>query len=394
MKYISSFSNEIKKDSPNEKELTSIEDSRIIKWKDTFYFFHNKIFHNKSSYSSLLLDKDYNIIKSEEPCKKNQQPFEKNWGPFFIKDEIYFVYSIVPLKILKVNKDNSCKFMKTDTNPFFYKIIKHYGKKINLEIRNSTPLYPIQETNNEIHFLGIGHSVYALKQGEKKILLKCFFKDQKRKKEPLSKEDRDYFSLSYPNIYFHFFYQLTYFKKEARFYISKISPIFQLETSYEHTIEYINDMTIYQDHIYLGMGIEDTRALIKKIKLKSIQNLLKTEEEYGDVIHYPIEPFFINTYNLYQKNKIEIETLDLNKELSKILNKNKIYFNVGIVHLEKNNFLISFRSYKGNIRSWNGVSTILFFQAEITNNFKIKNIKKMNDIIFEKNNYKIKEKSL
>ena len=258
-------------------------------------------------------------------------------------------------------------------------------------IRNSTPLVQIEETKDNIKFLGIGHSVLKFNEKEKEILLKWFFKNQQREFFSLSDFDKKYFSSFYPQIYYHFFYILEYNKKKKLFRIEKILPMFHFETEYEHTLEFVNDITLYKKYLYIGMGIEDIRPIIKRVSLDTILRFLKTEEEYGSIENYPIQNSFINYFNVYTSKKIIIETIDLKKELSNYLHKNYTYFNVGISHIKDNKFIISFRSYKGNIRSWDGISTIIYFKVEITEDFKFKNIKELNEIIFKNKNYEIKE---
>ena len=77
MKYISSFLDK------NNTEIASIEDSRILYWKNFFYFFHNKIKKGKSIFTFLSIDNENNIIKNKEVCRNIRKPFEKNWGGFF-----------------------------------------------------------------------------------------------------------------------------------------------------------------------------------------------------------------------------------------------------------------------------------------------------------------------
>ena len=386
MKYISSFVGDTK------SKISSIEDSRILYWKNYFYFFHNKIKKNKSIFSFISIDQENNIIKNEEVCKNIRKPFEKNWGGFFIDNELFFLYSLVPLKIIKMEK--KCKIMESKNYPFFYKILKYYGKKINMYIRNSTPLVQIEDSKDHIKFLGIGHSVLKFNENDKEILLKWFFKNQQRQLFSLSDFDKKYFSTSYPQIYYHFFYILLYNKTSKDFEIEKISPMFHFETEYEHTLEFVNDITLYKKYLYIGMGIEDIRPILKRIQLDTILRFLKTEEEFESVENYPIQNSFINYFNVYTSKKILIETIDLNKELSKHLHKNFTYFNVGISHIKDNNFIISFRSYKGNIRSWDGISTIIYFKVEITDDFQFQNIKELNQITFKNKNYEIKEFSV
>ena len=290
--------------------------------------------------------------------------------------------------------EKKCKIMESKNYPFFYKILKYYGKKINMYIRNSTPLVQIEDSKDHIKFLGIGHSVLKFNENDKEILLKWFFKNQQRQLFSLSDFDKKYFSTSYPQIYYHFFYILLYNKTSKDFEIEKISPMFHFETEYEHTLEFVNDITLYKKYLYIGMGIEDIRPILKRIQLDTILRFLKTEEEFESVENYPIQNSFINYFNVYTSKKILIETIDLNKELSKHLHKNFTYFNVGISHIKDNNFIISFRSYKGNIRSWDGISTIIYFKVEITDDFQFQNIKELNQITFKNKNYEIKEFSV
>ena len=140
--------------------------------------------------------------------------FQKNWGPFVYKDELYMLYDINPLTILKVNNNNKCIKIMRKYNKNITKIESFFSPGLKFHIRNSTNLIPFENK-----YLGMGHAV--LDYEDKAVINQYLIPSMN--KSNYSKEDKKYLSRFF-KLYLGFFYILDMEKKQ----ITKMSPFFQL----------------------------------------------------------------------------------------------------------------------------------------------------------------------
>lgn len=96
--------------------VKGIEDIRIINNYDELYAIGNSREATENRKPKMILnslDKNYNIASSVLLKGYNDDECQKNWSPFFYKDQLLFIYSFSPLVILKPNiKTGECKIIK------------------------------------------------------------------------------------------------------------------------------------------------------------------------------------------------------------------------------------------------------------------------------------------
>jgi len=324
--------------------------------------------------------------------------FEKNWGPFQIEDDLYFLYSIVPLKIIKYN-NNTCSNEYNHNNSKFQFLEKLYSK-LNLHIRNSSPLCKFITEDNKNYYLGVGHSVLDFNgnETEKKSILKYFMRNLDYNQ--FSVEDTKYFTENYGKIYYTFFYILEYENLEIEgnvnknFNIISITPMFQFEDEYDHTIEFACDLSIVDnDIVYIGYGINDDKAYLQKMYLKDILNLMIKLEDINHK-NYDINSNFLPKLNTFLCNKISIYKYDMTPLLKKYISDQTI-FNLGIEHVYGDEFLICARCLTGDVRKWDGQNSIILINAKIcSENFINKTEPIINKCWVLTSNLEIEEKTI
>jgi hypothetical protein len=211
------------------------------------------------------------------------------------------------------------------------------------------------------YYLGVGHSVLDFKENNKS-LLKYFMRKQNN--HPFTQEDLKYFTESYYKIYYTFFYVLECIN-EIEYNIKSITPMFQFENNYDHTIEFACDITIVDnDIVYIGYGVDDNRALLEKMYLKDILSLM-IDVNLIDTTNYDIDSYFLPKLNTFLCKKITLYNLDFTKNIQKYLPEH-IIFNLGIEHDHGDEFLICARCYKGNIRDWKGDNSIILLRIKLS----------------------------
>ncbi|CAM9767399.1 unnamed protein product [Ectocarpus sp. 12 AP-2014] len=107
------------------------------------------------------LDTDEGAMTIHKFCHNMSKNFEKNWGPFYVKDELFFVYSVSPLVVGKVDGPScpsgppmniECRRQSGQTLP--RNLLRAFEAN-GLQMRGGTP--GIQVGANE--YLFVGHAV-------------------------------------------------------------------------------------------------------------------------------------------------------------------------------------------------------------------------------------------
>ena len=98
------------------------EDPKAFKIKDKIYLSYNDIVPIRQFSRSIriaALEKDGVTLKHTTDYDQHIRPVEKNWMPFVLNDEPYFIYQVNPHKIIKINslKENDVKHLVYPNNP-------------------------------------------------------------------------------------------------------------------------------------------------------------------------------------------------------------------------------------------------------------------------------------
>lgn len=338
------------------------EDPRIFIFSGEKYLLYNRLNHKKERHMYYrkigLQDKPDDI--DTEICWNVSKKFEKNWGPFELNNKLYFLYSLSPLKIINYDEEHSkCNFIYDEPVEVF-NFLENLYSGLHLHIRNSSPLSKFITGDKKTYYLGIGHSVLDFGE-DKQSLLKYFMRKQNY---PFNPSDLKYFTEDFGKIYYTFFYTLECLP-DNKYKIKSITPMFQFENKYDHTIEFACDLSIVDnDIVYIGYGVDDNRAVLEKMYLKDILALM-IEVDLIDKKNYDIDSYFLPKLNTYLCNKITQYNLDMTETLKKYI-PDQIIFNLGIEHDHGDEFLICARCYNGNIRTWDGSNSIILLRVKLS----------------------------
>lgn len=246
-----------------------VEDARLFLWNNEIWILCNGLNNADKRHMFLVKINDNGTEFTNdvpiELCSYESQNFEKNWSPFLIGDELYFIYSIVPFVILKYNKENKkCSRATFGTNKFFYNLSSRYHNK--LFIRGGTPF--LQLGKNQ--WIGIGHSVIKNISALKKLIDFNILASDNYKENI---DDRKWLR-SYNNLYLMFFYTVKYY--DGEFMIDRISYMFQ-PPFLHYNIEYIvfpSGLTEDDENYYIFFGENDTMSMMTTMNKKFTLNLL------------------------------------------------------------------------------------------------------------------------
>ena len=344
------------------------EDPRIFTFDRTKYLLYNKLndkknrhmYYRKISQGKEKEQYDKPENYDTEICLNISEIFEKNWGPFEYNNKLYFLYSLSPLKIINYDGDHStCNFIY-DKKVIVFDFLINLYPELHLHIRNSSPLKKFITKDNKTYYLGIGHSVLDF-QNDKESLLKYFMRKQKY---PFDEFDLKYFTKDFGKIYYTFFYVMECIS-DTEYQIKSITPMFQFENNYDHTIEFACDLSIVDnDIVYIGYGVNDKSAVLQKMYLKEILTLMIDMNEIN-IKNYDIDAYFLPKLNTFLCNKISLYNLDMTNTIKKYFS-NKIIFNLGVEHDYGDEFLICARCYVGDIRRWDGTNSIVLLRIKLS----------------------------
>jgi hypothetical protein len=345
------------------------EDPRIFTFDGIKYLLYNRLndkkhrhmYYRKISQEKKIAQYDKPENEDTEICFNISKKFEKNWGPFEYNKKLYFLYSLSPLKIINYDGDHStCNFIYDKSVEVFNFLEKLYSG-LHLHIRNSSPLKKFITEDNKTYYLGVGHSVLDFGD-DKQSLLKYFMRKQNY--HPFNPSDLKYFTKDFGKIYYTFFYVMECIS-DTEYKIKSITPMFQFENDYDHTIEFACDLSIVDnDIVYIGYGVDDNRAVLQKMYLKEILTLM-IDVDVINKKNYDIDAYFLPKLNTFLCNKITMYNLDMTKIIQKYI-PNQIIFNLGVEHDYGDEFLICARCYDGNIRSWNGTNSIVLLRIKLS----------------------------
>lgn len=279
--------------------LEGPEDPRLYKYKGDIYILINELYYKSEDVKkprfmhTAKIDLD-NLDYSEKKtlCKLHNTSFEKNWGPFIYKKQLYMLYDINPLKVLKIHNNKDCSVYINRNDIFIKKIEESFGSELKFHMRNSTNLIPF---GNKL--LGMGHAVLDYKDNVNlnKLLIPSIDKSN------YSRRDKEYFKKMF-KLYLGFFYILDMNKKE----ISKLSPFFQFpkEGSKEELIFFPTSLNEKDDNILINYSMGDTTSFVLKINKEIIRMSLydkkkiEMNKNYGINVRF-IQELITNMRNMY-----------------------------------------------------------------------------------------------
>jgi hypothetical protein len=246
-----------------------VEDARLFIWREEMWILCNGLNDTNKRHMFLVKINDAGGFFTGgipiELCSVDSQNFEKNWSPFIMNNELYFVYSITPFVILKYDENSErCIKATFGINNFFQELSSYYFN--NLHIRCGTPFLSLEK--NE--WIGIGHSVFKNLRKMRKLF---HFDIESSNHYRDSVDDREWLR-TYNNLYLMFFYTIKYIN--GTFIIDKVSYMFQ-PPFLQHDTEYItfpSGLTEDRDNYYVFFGENDTMSMMTRMDKKFVMNLL------------------------------------------------------------------------------------------------------------------------
>ena len=201
------------------KKISGYEDPRLFKYKNGYWVICTKI-DNKGQ--NLIIFDINNPLKEVILNYKNRSKIEKNWLPFVVNDQLYFVYSIDPYIILKYNENECVKVVS--------------NKKLNIfsnRIGGSVP--PVDfKYNNKNYFMFGGH----ISINKYHIIRKNFF----------------------------FLTEKT-FPFNIKFHTENLD-------FNKHAIEFLSGMYVKNDKVILSYGVNDCYSEKIEVEKDEISNLM------------------------------------------------------------------------------------------------------------------------
>ena len=279
--------------------LEGPEDPRLYEYKGDIYILINELYYQSEDvkkprfmHTAKIDLKNLTYSEKETLCKLHSTAFEKNWGSFIYKKQLYMLYDINPLKVLKVHNNKDCSIYINRNDIFIRKIENSFGNELKFHMRNSTNLIPF---GNKL--LGMGHAVLDYKDNVNlnKLLIPSIDKSD------YSRSDKEYFKKMY-KLYLGFFFILDMKKKE----ISKLSPFFQLpkKGSKEELIFFPTSLNHVKDDIMITYSIGDNSSFVFKINKELVRMSLYDKRKiemntnYGINVRF-IQELIINMRNMY-----------------------------------------------------------------------------------------------
>ena len=289
-----------KKIAIHEKQvLAGPEDPRLFAYKGDIYLLFNELYYKSDDskkprfmHTAKIDLETLTYSDKEILCKLHNTAFEKNWGPLIYKKQLYMLYDINPLKVLKVHDNKTCSVYINHNDVLIRKIEKSFGSDLQFHMRNSTNLIPF---GNKL--LGMGHAVLDYKDNItiNKFLIPSI--DQSN----YSRKDKEYFKKLY-KLYLGFFYILDMKKKE----ITKLSPFFQLpkKGSKEELIFFPTSINQIESDIVISYSIGDNSSFIFKINKEIVsmslydKKKIEMNKNYGINVRF-IQELITNMRNMY-----------------------------------------------------------------------------------------------
>lgn len=163
-------------------------------------------------------------------CHNMSDEFEKNWGPFYVDEELHFVYSVDPLVVGKVTGGSTCPGTGNSTPIICKKLpqsptptnLKHIFDLNNIYMRGGTP--GIKYGDNE--YLIVGHGVQAKRRGSH-----CHV-DTIVQRDISNRGPEDRWHAEYPKLYTIFFYTIAF--ENGKWVMKKLSCCSHLPGKREH----------------------------------------------------------------------------------------------------------------------------------------------------------------
>ena len=115
------------------------EDARIIIINNKLKLLYNRCIDKPNKLNNRLMHL-FDIESNKEIIigENISDIFEKNWGLFIINNDQYVIYSIIPFKVYKLNKENLGEECKSKKYYNIFKVFKEKYKDYKLYIRNSS----------------------------------------------------------------------------------------------------------------------------------------------------------------------------------------------------------------------------------------------------------------
>lgn len=124
---------------------SSLEDPRIFRFQNKPYIVTSALVDAKRTRRMFLYDiEEKKWIRLSIPNNTFPGPKEKNWTPYEYEGELYFIYSYMPLCVLKV----------VNLEKGICNIVKGFLSMASTECRGSTSLLPFKGS----HYVAFGHS--------------------------------------------------------------------------------------------------------------------------------------------------------------------------------------------------------------------------------------------
>lgn len=146
---------------PQEK-ASAPQDPRLFRVNDNLYMIYNEKTQGDKNrrmfLAKLTQNKNQLVVDKAAPLNYQQQLTQKNWTPFVYDNEIYFIYSVQPYIVLKLDQKTSQ--LSEVTNQNTDKIKWPYGL-----IRGGTPAIYVKELDAYLTFF---HSSLPYKKNEPK----------------------------------------------------------------------------------------------------------------------------------------------------------------------------------------------------------------------------------
>ena len=290
------------------KDLKGPEDPRLFYFKGDIYILVNELNYSKKTSKKprhMFLSKiDLDTLSYDEEkdilCEKLSKNFEKNWGSFKYKNDLYMLYDINPLTIFKVKKNFDCKSICEKKDKYIEEIDNSFPD-LKFHLRNSTNLIKLKGTNN---FLGVGHAVLDYKDNTEinKYIISLIDESE------YSTRDKSYFKKFF-KLYTAFFYVLDMDKKE----ITSLSPFFQLPNneSKQELIFFPTSIFLDKDnYVNISYNVGDNRSYFLKIHLNIIKISLYKKENINFLVNHNIN---LNFYLELVRNIRKVLGFSVNK---------------------------------------------------------------------------------
>lgn len=114
--------------------------------------FGKGIEHRKEVIYLVEFSKDFDVVKEYFIHPNFEDKRQKNWMPFFVQSELYFIHQVHPLIITKLN-------FETSTTSKVDNVVSDYKLPVNNKLNGNTPLVILRENVG----LGLAHTCHPYK---------------------------------------------------------------------------------------------------------------------------------------------------------------------------------------------------------------------------------------